>query len=356
MMEGQDEIDKYWDWLFGLFYHRQPQFDDSTLAVTLSGCMGLIEVAERVESIDHVRPPVEVALTRHDEALWQSIATKPAAWAELGRRVHSPQIFTESVIHLIGRWQNIADTDKAEMDESIRDICEAKFKEIDLAKEAIELRILGHYPQSIYKIAADKPSRFSYQNDIYMWMDICFFRHWFAQSISDGRNRAAPDGGYAFYNALSKGGPSYLDHTTFRDFHKYFPMSSKACNVLEHNMDLYKEEIRQFVKDIVIERTHVKSDKYTDLKWLTCAIINKEDLPWNPASSEEDRLLDEVDSAGRSEDGRTSTHTQPELPVRGLRASPSYVPHCTTVNGDRSSSPLSDPRDLGFLPDGEERV
>ena len=311
--------------------------------------MSLIEVAERVDSIDHVRPPVEIALTRHDEALWQSIASKPAAWAELARRIHSPQMFTESVTHLIGRWQNIADADKAEMEESIRTLCEAKFREIDLAKEAIEMRILGHYPERIYKVAADKPGRFQYQNDIYMWMAICFYRQWFCQSSSDGRTRLAPDGGYAFYNALCKGGQAYLDHVTFRDFHKYFPMSSKACKVLEDNMDIYKEEIKIFVKDIVIERTHVKSDRYLELKWLTCAVINKEDLPWTAAASTDDPFLDESEAA--RDDERSCTPTQPDHPLHRQQNSHIYVPQISPLNADAPNSPLSEPKDAGFLED-----
>ena len=190
--------------------------------------MGLIDVAETVGATDHVRPYIDLALTRHDHALWTSIASSPAPWVEMGRRAHSDQIFSEGCIHLIGRWQNISDHDKAEMHVATRELCERKHKEIDIAKEAIELRMLGHYPASLHKIAANKPGRFTYQNDIYMWMVISFFRQWFAQSIADSRNRVSPDGGYAFYKALSKGGKEYLDRVTFRDFHKFFPMSSKV--------------------------------------------------------------------------------------------------------------------------------
>lgn len=297
----------YWDWLFGTFYSRHPEFDDHNLATALSGCMGLADVAERVGSVDHVRPFIDLALMRQDQTLWSSIASNPTAWVELGRRVHSPQIFAEGVIHIVGRWQNMTDEDKNDMHVHIRELCERKAKEVDFAKEAIEMRILGHYPSSLCKQASDKPGRPTYANDIYMWMALCFFRQWFAQCISDGRNRLNPDGGYAFYRALAQGGSAYLDHETFRDFHKYFPMSSKACNVLETNMGLLKEEVKEFVKDIVKERAHVNSTNHPALAWLTCTVVNKEDLPWKQQD----------DAEGSSQDALPvlpESPTAPEIP------------------------------------------
>ena len=161
------------------------------------------------------------------------------------------------------------------------------------------MRILGHYPEFITRNAADKPGRPSYANDIYMWMAICFLRHWFAQAISEDKTRRAGDGGYAFYNALAQGGQAYLSHRDFQSFHKYFPMSSKACNVLEANMGVLKEDVKNFVASICISRVHVKAEDI-GMDWLTCAVINKEDLPWHVP--EEDRMAELPDIFGGEED------------------------------------------------------
>ena len=110
-------------------------------------------------------------------------------------------------------------------------------------------------------------------------MAVSFFRQWFAQSISDDRTRRAPDGGYNFYSALRQGGAAYLSHLDFQEFHKFFPMSLKACQLLEANMGVLKEDIKRFVDEMMVERTHLKRDEQ-EIAWLTCANIEKDDLPW----------------------------------------------------------------------------
>lgn len=285
-----------WDWLFGIFYNRQPAFDDSSLATVLGCVMGLIDCAESIGSIDHVRDVVDLALMRQDTVLWRSIMGAPIVWIELGRRVRSPAIFSEAAIHLIGQWGTIDEKEKDVLGADLRAIIKRKVDELDLAKEAIELRLLGHYPEFMHRTAADKPGRPSYSNDIYMWMCVSFFRQWVAQSISDDRTRRAPDGGLNFYAALAEGGQAYLSHLDFQEFHRYFPMSIKACHVLETNMGVLKEDIKYFVADLMTERTHLKRNDH-DICWLTCAKIDKEDLPWNnPQPKKNDNLQDLYDA------------------------------------------------------------
>lgn len=272
---------EYWDWLFGNFYGKPPGFDDENLATVLSGCMGLVDVAETVQAVESVREVVDLALLRQGPVLWNSVASNPTAWAELGRRVHSPTIFKEGIIHIVGKWNDMVEATRDELHHDIRSLCERKFHELEVAKEAIELRILGHYPAFLCRDASTKPGRATYSNDIYMWMAICFYRQWFAQAISDGRNRLNRDGGYEFYHQIGQGGQAYLDHETFLNFHKYFPMSSKACNVLEANMGILKEEVKHFAKDILQNNVNVDVVGYPPLRWLTCAKITKEDFPWH---------------------------------------------------------------------------
>lgn len=263
--------------------------------------MGLVDVAESVHAVDNVRPTVDLSLLRHNNVLWTSVAANPIAWAELGRRVHSPTIFREGIVHIIGKWNNISDAERVELHPDIRTLCQRKYDEINLAKEAIEMRILGHYPDFLCRNAIDRPGRPTYSNDIYMWMAICFFRHWFAQAISDGRNRLGPDAGYEFYHQIGAAGQAYLNHESFKNFHQYFPMSAKACNVLEANMNVMKEDVKKFVQEILVNRTTVDPRTFP-LKWLTCAQINKQDLPWHVEEEDEfalpskDGILEDIES------------------------------------------------------------
>ncbi|KKY19217.1 hypothetical protein UCRPC4_g04591 [Phaeomoniella chlamydospora] len=276
---------RFWDFLFGIFYNQPPRVRDEDIVDTLSDCMGIIDVAESVQAVGAVREHVDLALLRYGAVLFNSIATNPVAWVDLGYRVRSPTIFKEAIVHMVGKWNMMTPGDKQDLRQDVRDLCEQKYNELDVAKEAIEMRILGHYPESMTRTAADKPGRPAYCNDIYMWMSLSFFRQWFAQAINDNRTRRALDGGYAFYQSVHLAGRTYLTHEDFRNFHQYFPMSSKACNILEANMGLLKEDVKVFVGDLMTNRTSVDPNSY-ELGWLTCTVVNKEDFPWEAESAD----------------------------------------------------------------------
>ncbi|KIX10000.1 uncharacterized protein Z518_01081 [Rhinocladiella mackenziei CBS 650.93] len=202
-----DNINQSWDWLFGIFYNREPTFDDSSLATILACVMGLIECAESVGAIDHL-------------------------------------------------------------------------------------------------VSSVNGSR---------------------RKFSDDRTRHAPDGGLSFYLAIAEGAQAYPDHRRFQDFHKYFPMSIKACHVLEANMGVLKEDVKYFVRDLLEEHTHLKRDEY-EIHWLTCATIDKKDLPWYTAATPKgkvhelkslyDTLLDEnARGTGQIDKGKGVVRT----PMRGKK-------------------------------------
>lgn len=265
-------------------------YDGDSLEVVLANVISMVECAEMIGSEKFVYQTADLALLRQDGILWTSILGNPAVWVELGCRLHSPSIFTEAAIHLVGKWETIPLSQKEGIPKSARLVIERKARELSIIKEAIELRILGHYPAFTTRRAADKPGRPSYSGDIYMWMCIAFFRQWVAQCISDDRTRRAPDGGLKFYTALAEGGQAYLSHLDFQEFHRYFPMSIKACHVLEANMGVLKQDIMPFVEPLIEQQSHLKRGAY-DIRWLTCAKIEKEDLPWyDPNEGKHDHL------------------------------------------------------------------
>lgn len=218
---------------------------------------------------------------RQDETLWKSVANGPLRWSELGRRIQSPTIFREAVIHIIGKWKMLDPEDRETLATDVYKLCQRKWDELELAKRAIEIRIAGHYPTFLCRNHADKPHRTAYSNDIYMWMALAYFRQYISQSGNDGKNRLASDGGYKWYKAIHDGGSAYLDHDSMRHFHSFFPMSSKAVGVMEQHMNVLKEDVKVFVKDLMINRTHIDPATLAEREpWLTCAVIDDEDLPW----------------------------------------------------------------------------
>lgn len=302
---GGEDRDKCWDNLFGSFYGIQPIFDLSTFQSTVEGCFMLLDAAEGIEATKHVEEVVDLALMRQDKVLWESIASKPQVWAELGRRVRSPTIFKEAICHLVGQWTLLEDEVKENIPSEIAKLCQRKWDDLELAKRAIEIRIARHYPPFLCRNHASKPHRTAYATDIYMWMCLCFFRQYLSQSGTDRKNRLADDGGYEWYKQIQDGGSAYLDHDAMRTFHQFFPMSSKACGVVEAHMNVLKDEVKTFVKDLMIVRTHLDPSTIEgiDKPWLTCTLVEDDDLPWQvPATTDQPMLDPDLEQSNDEDD------------------------------------------------------
>lgn len=285
---GEDDGDKCWDWLFGCFYGRKPTFDSTTFGATVKDCIALVGAADTIGAIGTVREAVDLALLQQDGVLWSSVASSPIIWAELGRRVQSPAIFKEAIIHIVGQWKMLDSTAKDTLPTETRQLCQDKWDELEINKRAIELRIAGHYPAFLCQNVEDRPQRTVYANHIYMWMAISHFRHYISQSGNEGRNRQARDGGYAWYKKFATGGDAYLDHEGMKAFHQFFPMSGKACGVLEAHMNVLKDEMKPFVKGLMVNRTHIDPEKLEGITepWLTCTVVEPKDMPWEQANGD----------------------------------------------------------------------
>lgn len=279
------DVYKHYDNLFRAFYNEKPDLDDTNIATVLNGCVGLIDVAENIGSIGIVSESVDIALLRQGQVLFRSIAANAIAWSDLSFRVRSPSIFKEALIHLVGQWSRLSQEDRDAINPEVFKICQRKHEELNLMKQAVEIRILGHYPAVVQRQASSNPGRMSYSNDIYMWMVIALFRHWFSQSICEQRNFLCKDGGATLYRQIGEGGYTYLDRKTLEGFHTYFPMSGKGVSVLENHLSVYKQELKPFVSELLTHHSQLDIIK-EPVPYLTCCVVKKSDYPWNKHRTE----------------------------------------------------------------------
>ncbi|MCJ1395462.1 hypothetical protein MMC18_008348 [Xylographa bjoerkii] len=272
---------KHYDNVFRSFYNEELDIENTNLATALQDCMGMVNIAEKYECVGAIRESVDVALLRQGQVLFKSISQNPVPWANFACRIHSPSIFKDSLIHLVGKWKMLQEDEHANLDLPVIAICQRKHEEFQLEKEAIELRILGHYSTKIQKAESDNPGRIAYASDIYSWMGLCLFRQWFAQNICQGSNLQSNDGGYSFYLLLSKAGPAYLDRVQREGFHLYFPMTQKGKTVLENHLNLYKAEVQGFVAPLMANRTQLEFQDHNRPNHLLCLEVSEEDYPWH---------------------------------------------------------------------------
>ena len=270
----------HYDNLFRAFYNLHLEFDDQNLATVLRDSMGLVGLAENYGSADTVAESVDIALLRHGQILFKSIAQNPVAWSNFACRIKSPTIFKDCLIHLVGKWNMLTEYEKVDINPEVAEICERHYKHMSLVKQSIEMRILGHYCTSVQRSAMDNPGRAQYCNDIYTWMAISLFRHWFSQNILEKKNLNANDGGAKFYRQLARGGQAYLDRAQVDHFHLYCPMTPKGKTVFENHLNAYKADIQNFVQVLMVNRSQLEISPDEPLDHLLNLEVERSDYPW----------------------------------------------------------------------------
>jgi hypothetical protein len=285
MPEAEKVFHQYETILYA-FYNKEITIDDIDMTVALSDCYQLLEISDHLGCTSLISKPIEVALFKHGQNLFQAIRASPHAWIEMAYRVRSELIFKECIVHLVGDWRNLKP--KRQVTDAIRDVPGArglveKYHGALLEKaRALEVSILSHYPQAVRLPSDELPiKREAYARDILVWMALTFFRHWVSQRLIGGRGRDAPDCGYELYTALGAGGDRYMDKTVVNQFHTHFPMTKKAMNVLENHLFELKECIKKLVADSGLLRSHCLLDVHRfPTSHMTCTVFDRAEFPW----------------------------------------------------------------------------
>ncbi|KAI9737767.1 MAG: hypothetical protein M1834_009135 [Cirrosporium novae-zelandiae] len=281
---------KDYDNLFRTLYGLDPKIDTSSMSSTITTCHNLVYIANKLGGIKSVARFVEIAFLDHGQSLYRSISADPVIWIDIGYKICSTTIFKEALIHLVGQWNTIPQEKKETLNKEVLDIVKRKLEEMNIKKQAIEIRILGHYPMSLPQSGTSSvPFRSAYAKNVFMWMVISLFRHFFAQAVIERRTRDADDGGAAFYRRLWEGGQAYLDRTALAQFHESLPVSSKAKTVFENHMNAYKAEVKSFVRDLISNNARLDVIKHPTTH-LTCCVVDSDDYPWKKSDQQENNV------------------------------------------------------------------
>ena len=279
---GPPALFSHYDKVFGAMYGQIFDLDSSnaTIEELLQDVVGIIDVSKYLGCMHAIAHTINSALLGQGQVLWRSVQANPFAWVDLALRVRSTAIFAEAIIHLVGRWNSFDNEQIAGLDPVVRKLCLEKHGELQYRCIQTECRVTKYYPKEITRPIGAPPKhiqRMSYANDIYTWMALNIFRHWFTSVTVVGQNYRAEDGGYWFYQCLSKGGNLYLAKNEVNKFHEKFPMSTRGEHVLDQTVNRIKEMIRPLVADIVRSEANLDQDRYP-VNYLTCTIIRKEEV------------------------------------------------------------------------------
>jgi hypothetical protein len=287
---------KYYEAVLYTFYDQGTKLiSDNSLDEALTDACHILDISEHLGCIPIISKPIDVALSKRGQDLFICIQAKPWAWVGLGYRIKSELIFREAIVHLAGNWRKIKSNSEvksslASLPASVKAVIEAHHKVLVSKGKKLEFALASLYPGDMATPCMDFPiKREEYSKDILVWMALSFFRHWFTQKIISEKGALAADGGFELYVQIGKAGEAYMDKTVINQFHKKFPMTKKAMNVLENHL----LEIKECMKGIVDRHGVLQSRCLLDthrfpVDYLTCAVVGREDLPWHVEEEEED--------------------------------------------------------------------
>ncbi|KAI7340838.1 hypothetical protein KC315_g469 [Hortaea werneckii] len=264
-------------------------FETDGMVHVLTRVWSVVDAAEQLQCTHVVTHAIEATLLATGQLLQQSIATSPAPWLILAYKIHSRNLFRESIIHAAGKY-NTEEIQKeiVNMPKDVADLLHKKGRTLREAVKMAEKRILSYYPTHLQRERtvgrADKDSigRASYSNDVMSWIGLVVLRHFFTQLLADDATHNALDMGKELVDAVMQGGDTYLDKGIMDQFHAYFPMSQKGASVLENKVSDMKESIKKFMADLHKNESMLDTKTFK-VAHFTCVKVFQHEYPFGEA-------------------------------------------------------------------------
>ncbi|KUJ09332.1 uncharacterized protein LY89DRAFT_598409 [Mollisia scopiformis] len=300
-----------YDNFFRCMYNLSPEFrqdDDPIARDYIIDCTALLQAADFLDAIPVIRVVVEAHLLRLNQILWHHISEKAENWIHIAAKLHSPLMFRECMIHLVGKYHlenginqdMLRHSQHGELGAKIWQLIEFKAKELKDKKLKTERHLMEFFPARLAHKddATSVPGRAIYANDIYFWQALALCRQYFASAFMNGCNYRGADGGLAFYRTVAEG--AYLRVDTLDRFHATFEMSSKGKVCLNGSIDLIKNDFKPVVKDLLIDRSQATRGPDTPpFAHFTCTEILDEEFPWyEPPAPTAEYKDDDLDMMG----------------------------------------------------------
>ncbi|KAI4741421.1 hypothetical protein E4T50_08113 [Aureobasidium sp. EXF-12298] len=303
-----------YDRLLRIFVNQPVAFNDKSVDALLPDSLGLLEVAERLGALSMVAKLIENQLIVKGQEIFKAISASPVMWIDVAYRIQSKVLFKEALIHLTGNYNALMLTppDEAFLKKysrarSILDQLTPELRNLLEAKRA-ELKAIchSHYLPGLQKssvtgLAKDGTiGRIDYGKDIFSWLAVTLYRHWWGLTLAAGETYQNKYGGHDMYIRLFNGGKSYLTREVQSSFHQHFPMSNRAQGVVENNLDIMKAGIVKIVTPLMKNESQLDI-AMTPVKWLTCTQVKGADYLWDPEIEPEQEPEEESEEVPEQE-------------------------------------------------------
>lgn len=330
-----------YDNLFRIFYNYAPSLHPTYLPSAYSECKSLLSLADMYDALPVVGPRIDHHLLRFSSRLFKQIAKYPPSYLKLGYLARSRIIFTEALIHVVGRWpadrsQLRGDSLGYEVPESVIELIEDKVDELEETKARIEAKLFR------LTLTTSRGERVNPGNDYLGWLAMSLFRQWLAENttppvqgilrtpatppsvITNGssQQQPTPSSDYGrrqshpppshnlhpsamntgrIYRAIGSTNPqSYLPHDELKRFLKLHPSVSSSSSSSTTGGLYTRDNLRRFerkideVKNLARDAVKPLTRNFLELdlragegegaslvQYLTCTRVEEGEVPWD---------------------------------------------------------------------------
>ncbi|KIV94815.1 hypothetical protein PV10_02547 [Exophiala mesophila] len=176
-----------YDNLFRIFYNYPPMLNSANIASAYSECKALLALADMYDALPVVGPRIDHHLLRFSSRLFKQIAKYPPSYLKLGYLARSRTIFTEAIIHVVGKWpaalpylkppdQN-GDTGY-DIPITVIHLIEDLVDELEELKQKIEMKLFR------LTLTTSRGERVTPSNDYLGWLAMSLWRQWLAENTT----------------------------------------------------------------------------------------------------------------------------------------------------------------------------
>ncbi|XHG00065.1 hypothetical protein AWENTII_003536 [Aspergillus wentii] len=248
----------HWLDIFKSFYGISPDLYAFGIDnVPTLGC-GLFDIAHTIQASNFISGAITNALVP-DQKLYNSIPKLPINWTCLADRIQSADILKDTIVHLVGNWTKISQEQRSCLPPWIHRLCDIKFFNLLQRKIAINNTILAHYPTDI--VLTNKDGDTVPIEERQTQAAALVYRQWVCHKVYKRHAHNADDGGAEFYRAIATGGDRYLNTGEQVRFINNVQLTRRDVGHVPHVLTEFKEEMKQFVMPLMVNRTHWQGSK-----------------------------------------------------------------------------------------------
>ncbi|USP75054.1 hypothetical protein yc1106_02328 [Curvularia clavata] len=277
---------KQYESILYAFYNKDLVIKGTNMVTALEHCDDLLEKSDYLGCTNVISKPIEVALLKYGQEVFQAIANAPHAWVKLAVRIRSELLFQECLVHLVGNWRALEKKPHLDVRKQLSEIpglvalIERHHKQLLERCQKLELSIVSLIPSTI--LPSQYATRADLAKHILGWAALTFYREWFTQCLVKNQGQHAADCGYALYKELGAGADADADRELLKEFQETkFTTSSKAVRVMEHHLMDIKNCVKEVVEEygILTSKCQLNVEKFP-VSYLTCVVFDKREYPW----------------------------------------------------------------------------